>query len=214
MAQDMDKVKDAYDSIAQEYAEAFSGEHDKKPKDRKMLRRFARELGGRGPVWDLGCGPGQTAGFLRNLGVEISGLDLSEKLLAHARAAHPGIPFQQGNILHLALESGSAAGIVSFYAIVHFTREQAQQALAEMFRVLRPGGLLLLAFHAGSETLHITEFLGKAVEMDFMLFESAYVSGCLKETGFEGIEIVLREPYPGVEYPSRRAYVFARKPGG
>src|SRR5512133_764438 len=101
MGQDLNKVEKQYDAIAKEYAEAFFGEHEKKPKDQEMLRRFAQEVGDRRPVWDLCCGPGQTANYLKNLGMEISGLDLSEKILEQARTIHPEIRFCKGNILDL-----------------------------------------------------------------------------------------------------------------
>ena len=45
-----------------------------------------------------------------------------------------------------------------------------------------------------------------------MFFTSDFISSCLEECGFEKIEVIEREAYPGVEYESRRAYVFARKP--
>lgn len=212
MGQDLSKIEIAYDTVAEEYAEAFSGEHEKKPMDREILRRFSREIGDRRPVWDLGCGPGQTAEYLKNLGVEISGLDLSEKLLEQARAMHPGIRFRRGNILDLDFENGSIAGAVAFYAIVHFTGEQVATAFREVFRVLKPGGILLLAYHIGDETISVTEFLGRKIDVDFMFFTTEFISGCLGKSGFEKIETIGREPYPGVEYQSRRAYVFATKP--
>ena len=62
-----------------EYSDAFSGEHEKKPKDQEELRRFSSEIGDKKPVWDFGCGPGETAKYLKDLGIEISGIDLSEK---------------------------------------------------------------------------------------------------------------------------------------
>jgi len=34
----------------------------------------------------------------------------------------------------------------------------------------------------------------------------------MEEAGFEIEEVIEREPYEGVEYPSRRAYIFAKKP--
>lgn len=91
------KVAKQYDRIAGQYAEAFSGEHEKKPKDQEILRRFYQQIGNRRPVWDFGCGPGQTAGYLKNLGMEISGMDLSKKLLEQARTIHQEIHFQKGN---------------------------------------------------------------------------------------------------------------------
>jgi ubiquinone/menaquinone biosynthesis C-methylase UbiE len=212
MGQDLKRIERAYDTVAKEYAEAFSGEHEKKPMDREILRRFSREIGDGRPVWDLGCGPGQTAEYLKDLGVEISGLDLSEKLLEQARAMHPGIRFRRGNILELDFEDGSVAGAVAFYAIVHFTGEQVAAAFREVFRVLKPGGIFLLAYHVGEETIRVTEFLGRKIDVDFMFFATGFISGCLGESGFENIETIEREHYPGVEYGSRRAYVFATKP--
>ncbi|MCJ7681186.1 MAG: methyltransferase domain-containing protein [Candidatus Aminicenantes bacterium] len=208
----MNKIERMYDAVAEEWAAAFSGEHEKKPKDQEILHRFAQEIGDRKPVWDFGCGPGNTAQYLKNLGVEISGLDLSEKILAQARTIHPEIHFQKGNILKLEFDDESTAGVVAFYAIIHFTKEQVATAVREIFRVLQPGGIFLFTYHIGEETIHLDEFLGKKVDIDFMFFNADFISSCIKKSGFEKIEIIEREPYPEVEYKSRRAYVFAQKP--
>lgn len=211
MRRNLSKIENLYDTVAREYAEAFSGEHERKPKDREILRRFAEELGDRGPVWDLGCGPGQTASYLKDLGIEVSGLDLSERILEQAKTLHPEIHFRKGNVLDLEFENDSIAGIVAFYAIVHFTEEQVGRAFREVFRVLQPGGIFLFTYHIGEETIHLEEFLGRKVDIDFMLFTTDFILSRLRDSGFEKIEVIEREPYPGVEYESRRAYVFARK---
>ena len=212
MEQDLNKVENLYDTVATEYAETFSGEHEKKPKDQEILRRFSQEIGDRRPVWDLGCGPGQTTKYIKNLGIEISGLDLSEKILEQARTIHPEIHFRKGNMLELEFENDSIAGAVAFYAIVHFTEEQVGMAFREVFRVLQPDGLFLFTYHVGGKTIHVEEFLGKKIDIDFMFFTTDFISGCLRNSGFDKIEIIEREHYPGVEYESRRAYAFATKP--
>jgi len=124
MGQELSKIAKVYDTVAKEYAEKFYGEHEKKPKDQEILRRFAIEMGDKKPVWDLGCGPGQTTKYLRDLGVEICGLDLSEKTIEQARIRYPGIGFRKGNILALEFADNSIAGVVAFYAIVHFTENR------------------------------------------------------------------------------------------
>ena len=212
MGQDLNQIENLYDMVAKEYAETFSGEHEKKPKDQEILRRFSQQIGYRKPVWDFGCGPGQTTAYLKNLGVAISGMDLSEKILEQANTIHPEIHFQKGNILELDFENDSIAGVVAFYAIVHFTEEQIGVAFREIFRVLEPGGVFLFTYHIGEETIHVEEFLGKKVDIDFMFFNADFISCSLEESGFGNIEKIEREPYPGVEYESRRAYVFALKP--
>ena len=212
MGQNANKVAEMYDVVAKEYAEKFSGEHEKKPLDREILSRFSEEVAGKKPVWDFGCGPGQTTQYLRNLGIEISGLDVSEKLVEQANVIHPGITFRKGNILDLEFENESIAGIVAFYAIVHFSQEQVAKAFREIFRVLQPDGVFLFTYHIGEGTIHMDEFLGKNVDIDFMFFKTDFISLCIKDAGFESIEIIERDPYPEVEYQSRRAYVFAKKP--
>jgi ubiquinone/menaquinone biosynthesis C-methylase UbiE len=212
MGQNSKKVAEVYDVVAKEYAKKFCGEHEKKPQDREILYRFSQEVAGKKPIWDFGCGPGQTTQYLRNLGIEISGLDVSEKLIEQANVIHPDITFRKGNILDLEFEDKSIAGIVAFYAIVHFSQEQVAKAFREIFRVLQPGGVFLFTYHIGEGAIHLDEFLGKDVDIDFMFFKTDFISLCIKNAGFEGIEIIERDPYPEVEYQSRRAYVFAKKP--
>jgi len=76
-----------YDDIADIYLEIF-------PINQAFLAFIPEFLGKPGAtVLDLGCGPGQTAKYLTDLGVEISGLDLSEKILEQASAATPAVPW-------------------------------------------------------------------------------------------------------------------------
>lgn len=79
---------------------------------------------------------------------------------------------------------------------------------------MQPGGIFLFTYHIGRETIHLNEFLGKAVDIDFMFFRTDFICRCLEDSGFQGIEVIERDPYPGVEYQSRRTSVFARKPTG
>lgn len=205
-------IEASYDRVAREYAEHLYGELQGKPLDRELLDRFAERLRNAGPVCDLGCGPGQVARYLRDRGVEIHGIDLSPGMVAEARRLNPDIPFSQGDMLALDSKDGAWAGIAAFYAIVHFPLEEIPKAFAEMKRVLGPGGLLLLAFHVGEEVIHRDEMWGREVDLDFRFFLSEDIEAALRSAGFEIEEVQIREPYPEVEHPSRRAYIFARKP--
>ena len=157
-------------------------------------------------------GPGQVARYLQEQGARACGVDLSEEMVDRARRLNPGIEFTQGDMLALNAADGAWAGIAAFYSIVNIPRNDVPQALCEMRRVLKPGGYLLLAFHIGDNVLHEDDLWGIKVCLDFYFFGPDEVTGYLKAAGFEIEEIIEREPYPEVEYPSRRAYILARKP--
>jgi SAM-dependent methyltransferase len=209
----LNDVGDSYDRVAAEYARRIFGELGHKPLDRQLLDRFAERVQGLGPVCDLGCGPGHVARYLHERGVRVTGLDLSAEMVEQARRLNPGIEFRRGNMLSLDLEDGAWGGIAAFYSIIHVPRTEIAVALAEIKRVLRPGGVLLLASHVGDETVHLDEWWGQPVSLDFRFFRPEDLAEFLRRAGFEVEEIVEREPYPDVEHPSRRAYIFARKPG-
>jgi SAM-dependent methyltransferase len=208
-----DDVQGSYDRVAAEYARRISGELEHKPLDRQLLDRFAAGVQGLGPVCDLGCGPGHVSRYLHERGVPVIGIDLSPAMLEQARHLEPGIEFRQGNMLSPDIEDAAWGGIVAFYSIIHVSQSEVASALAGMRRGLRPGGLLLLAFHVGDEAVHLDEWWGQPVSVDFHFFRPQEMAGSLRAAGFEVEEVVEREPYPDVEHQSRRCYVFARKPG-
>lgn len=209
-----EELQSSYDRVAENYARQFRGEMDRKPFDRKMLEWLAEKIGGAGVICDMGCGPGQIARYLHSRGVKVCGVDLSQAMVAQAQELNPAIPFQRGDMLNLSnVADNSYGGIAAFYSIVHLPRQKVVQALQELKRVLRPQGVLLLAFHIGQEIKHLDEFLDKEVSLDFFFFETEEVKNYLRTAGFELEEVIERDPYAEtVEHQSRRAYIFARKP--
>ena len=115
-------------------------------------------------------------------------------------------------MLGLDLPQASLAGIAAFYAIVNLPPESLPTVCAEMQRVLEPGGLLLLAFHVGNDVIQEDELWGIPISMKFRFLQPAEVCRQLETAGLVVEEAIEREPYPDVEYQSRRAYIFARKP--
>ena len=178
------------------------------------LDRFAEKVLAIGPACDVGCGPGQVARYLHDRGVRVTGVDLSPAMVEAARKLNPGIEFAQADMRSMKNEDETFGGIAAFYSIIHIPRPEVVSVLAEMKRVLRPGGLLFLAFHIGDEILHLDEWWGQRVSVDFIFFRPEEMKGFLTEAGFRVVEIVEREPYPDVEHQSRRAYIFAEKPIG
>ena len=206
-------LQESYDRVAEPYAARIFDELSGKPLDRWLLDRLAESAGGIGPICDLGCGPGQVACYLHERGAEVCGVDLSAGMVEQARRLTPGIPFLQGDMLALDVADATWGGIAAFYSLIHVPRPELEQAIGEMYRVLRPGGLALLAFHVGEETTHLEDWFGKSVSVDFFFFRPNEIKERLLAAGFVIEDAIEREPYPDVEHPSRRAYLYARKGG-
>jgi SAM-dependent methyltransferase len=206
-------IRKSYDAVARKYADEIYGELAGKPFDRDVLDRFVDRVRGQGAVCDLGCGPAQIARYLRDRGVNTFGADFSEGMLVEARRLNPDLQFVQTSMLALGLRSESLAGVAAFYSIIHAPREKVVEALAEVRRVLQPGGLFLFTFHLGSEDSHHDEFFGQRVSLDVALFTTAEMLGDLKAADFGIEQVQERDPYsPQVEYQSRRGYILASRP--
>jgi SAM-dependent methyltransferase len=201
----------SYDQVAYEYAEKFKDEMDDKPFDRDCLDRLAREVADLGPICDMGCGPGQIARYLHRNGIDTLGVDLSPRMIEEAQRLNPEIPFHQGDMLSLPDADNSWGGIAAFYCIIHIPRDKIVDALREMKRVLKPGGVLLVTFHIGDEIKHLDDWWEKPVNLDFAFYYPEEMESWLKEAGYELEETLVRDPNPDVEVATRRAYVFAKK---
>ena len=203
-------VRQSYDSAARAYAEHLASELDRKPLDRHLLNRFAEAMTGAGLVADLGCGPGHVARYLDAQGVRMVGIDLSPGMIRVAKELHPALDFRVGDMTALDLPAGSLAGVIAFYAIVHFQPDELVPVFREMRRVLSPGGMALLAFHVGEEVVHLDDLFGAPVSLDFRFHVPDRVIEALESAGFTVMERIDRQPYEGAEYPSRRCYLLAR----
>lgn len=188
-----------YDHSARWYAEqvgtridpAFETAHD-----RKVLDTYADDVlaGGGGPILDIGCGPGRATRHLADLGVEISGIDLSPEMVAIARTAHPELHFDVGTLSDLPADDRSSAGAVLWYSIIHTPPVDLPSAWAEIARVLRDGALVLIAFQAGaSDVIERPEAYGSSDTLTLYRHSIDGVARTLEDAGFEITERHLRE---------------------
>jgi SAM-dependent methyltransferase len=205
-----DSVRRSYDAVSEEYASAFRDELAGKPLDRALLACLIEQAEHGAPVADLGCGPGHVSAWLARHGVTAVGIDLSAGMIAAARREHPEVEFREGDLLDLPATDGEFGAVVAFYSIIHLEPGEPRRACAEIRRVLRPGGLALVAFHIGSEVRHLAEWWGHEVDIDFRFFEPPDIAAAMEGAGLR-VEVRLeRSSYPQ-EVETRRGYLLARR---
>lgn len=205
----LENTRRSYDVTADDYAEWIRDELAAKPFDRSVLAVFAELV--RGPVADVGCGTGRITAHLHDLGVDVSGVDLSPGMLAAARRAYPHLRFTEASMTALPIEDGTLGGVVAWYSTIHVPDSQLPVALAEFHRVLRPGGHLQLAFQCGTGTEHSTRAAGHEVALTFHHREPTRMADLLRDNGFMVKAQLLREPDLDGPYPENtpQAYVLA-----
>jgi SAM-dependent methyltransferase len=206
------RTRESYDATADDYVEWIAGELAAKPLDRAMLSAFASLVSGE--VADIGCGPGRVTTHLAGLDVSAFGIDLSPRMIAAARRAHPDLRFEVGSMLSLDLAAGSLGGIVAWYSIIHVPDSLLPGVFADFFRFLAPGGYLLLAFQVGDECMRLTAMGMHEVALDFQRRRPSAVADLLREAGFTMRAQLVREPDEERPFPelTPQAYLLARKP--
>jgi SAM-dependent methyltransferase len=90
---DLELVRASYDRVADNYVEMNLGDITAYPWLRTAIDGFAAAVQGLGPVLDVGCGPGSVTAYLAERGLDVSGVDLSARMVEHARRLHPGQRF-------------------------------------------------------------------------------------------------------------------------
>lgn len=205
-------IRSSYDAVAHTYLSLFGSELEGKPMDRALLTAFAEIVLDRlrgGLIADIGCGPGHVTSYLAELGLDVIGIDLSEEMVALARRSYPASEFRQGSMTALELSDQSLTAIVAFYSIIHIPDSYLPAVFAEFFRVLRPGGLSLIAFQVGDEEHHLAEWHGHPVNMDAYLRQPNAVVKCMEEAGLVVTLQLVRSPEATESMD--RCYILARR---
>jgi SAM-dependent methyltransferase len=130
----------AYDEIADWYEEEFLANSRPSGEDPLGIDDALRDLlgEGSGACLEIGCGTGVRAALVRALGWTPVGVDLSARMLRHARGR---LPVWRADAGRLPLRDSCVSAILS--VMVHTDMPEYPAVLGEAARVLRPGGVLV-----------------------------------------------------------------------
>ena len=195
------EVRRFYDTVAPRYAELLPGPTAEQLIDLGLLRAFARDVARIAPalVLDAGCGTGRLTPLLRDAGLRSIGVDPSPGMLAIARTRFPESRFEVGGLTALPVADAAVDGVLAWYSIIHTPTARLGPVVAELARVLRPGGPVLLGFQAGTGTRLIERGYGTEATITAVLHDPQVVADRLEAGGF-AVDEVLRRAAVGERY--------------
>ncbi|KRF17222.1 SAM-dependent methyltransferase [Nocardioides sp. Soil797] len=202
---DLDVVRDSYDRVADNYVDLLQSRGMGDVRTHSWLKgcvdAFATQVRELGPVLDVGCGPGQVTAYLREQGVDASGVDLSPRMVAHARRLHPGCTFAVSSATELDLAPQSLGGVLGWWSLFNLPRDVLPSVFASFHRALAPGGEVLVATHVGDDDVVRTEaYGGVPVSWTTHQWQPDQLRALIEGAGF-ALVAELRLPADGAQGP-------------
>jgi SAM-dependent methyltransferase len=209
---DLETVRESYDRVVDAYVELGMGRLEAEPWLRAVLAAFAESVRGLGPVLDVGCGPGTVTAHLTELGLDASGVDLSPRMVDHARKQYPDLRFSVASATELDVAPASLGGVLGWWSLFNLPRTVLPAVLRTFAEALAPGGQALVGTHVGDGDIPRTEsYGGLPVSWTTHLYRPEDVTGMLVAAGLEVVAELRLPAHP----PSMRPQVLlaARRPG-
>lgn len=132
------------------------------PRSQEVLDAYLPFLAKDGLILEAGCGLGQVVYYLRRRGYNVAGVDYVPQALDPNIARQFGLPLMAADVHQLPYVTNSLDGYLSFGVVEHFEQGPVP-ALREAFRVLKPGGVLVLTVPHPNFVESLRNFVNRAM---------------------------------------------------
>jgi SAM-dependent methyltransferase len=134
-----------YNKIAPEFARKWFLDQSIEPR----IHSFLDLLEPNASVLDIGCGCGRDVLTMRNMGADVVGIDLSSAMLAEARRRVPDAIFRRMDARQLSYPRETFSGVWACAVLLHMPDKEVHRTLSEIWRVLKPEGILAMTVQEG-----------------------------------------------------------------
>ena len=173
----------AFDSIGERYDLAFPHKDGQVAAGEWLIGQLA----GGSRVLDAGCGTGvPTMRQLQEAGLSVTGIDISGVMLALARQNVPEADLRQLDLTEVSTELGRFDAVVAFFSLLMLPRADIPGALARLYDVLSPGGLLAIGMVEADVDNVPIDFLGVPVRVTG--YPRDDLGQVVRDAGFEVLE--------------------------
>lgn len=176
------KTIDTYDKMASEYDEETKDFWENFPTT--FINEFISCLSKGGNILDVGSGPGRDGLILKEHGIRVNCVDASQAMVD--MCTKKGLNATKGDFMCLPFEDGVFDGTWAYTSLLHIPKTETRDALKEIHRVLRSGGVLALGLIEGDKEGYKLS-AGVTEPRWFSYFQKEEVESLLEQAGFENI---------------------------
>lgn len=180
-----EEVKKAIDTY-NKYAKVYADRHADKVLQ-FQLNDFLSNLEGK-KILDVGCGPGRDVQYFKDEGYDVLGIDVSDGLLAEAKARCPDCSFQKMDMLELSLPEDSFDGIWMMASLADVPKNSVSKALENLHKILKSNGVIYIAVKEGDGEKLIEKKQYDNSPRFYSFFRKQELEDCLKKANFKVIK--------------------------
>lgn len=171
-----------YNQIAEKYTKRY---FDDITLESPYLERFMLSLPQKAKVLDVGCGPGTFSKYLFEKGLKVQGIDLSSAMLRIAKKKIPQITFHLMDMRKLCFKRESFDGMLAAYSLIHIPSEDIPKTMLGFYKILRPGGVILIIAQKGEPDRIVEEPLKESEKIFINFFSQKRLSDYILNAGFQ-----------------------------
>lgn len=145
---------DAYERSAKECVVRWNKRRPRRP---SLLVEWLEYLPAGTRLLDLGCGGGRDAGDLDLRGYRVVGVDRTSALLSAGRRRYRSLPLVRADLRQLPFHAMSFDGLWAAASLMHLPKPEARRILADLCKLVRPGGLFAATVTYGMKSRLVTD---------------------------------------------------------
>lgn len=153
-----------------------------------LIDRFLGLVEGK-RILDLGCGVGRDVAVFQGRGYAVTGIDAVPELLAIARQRLPDADLREGDFRKLDFPDGTFDGVWAAASLLHMPKAELPATLAEIRRVLKPGGILFSSWKEGEGESVIPDYTGEQSRF-YSFYTRTEISEMVEQTGLRVVGVV------------------------
>lgn len=142
-------------------------------------------------ILDIGCGSGRDAEYFLNKGLDVIGIDLSNRFIEISQAKVPKAKFIKMDMRNINFPVNSFDGIWSMASILHIPKLEVKDTIIKFREVLKTNGIIYISVKLGEGERFVKKDRYKGLEKFFAFYTKSEMSDLLENCGFEIIKLSL-----------------------